>query len=80
MGALGLVVNGMILWNTLYMEEVMDHLRRSDVAIASEDLARLSPLGHDHINFLGRYNFLRTEQVARGELRPLNFGDTDEYP
>ena len=52
----------------------MDHLRRSDMAIASEDLARLSPLGHDHINFLG------TEQVARGELRPLNFGDTDEYP
>jgi hypothetical protein len=34
-------------------------------------LARLSPLGHEHINMLGRYAFILPEPVARGELRPL---------
>jgi hypothetical protein len=33
--------------------------------------ARLSPLGHDHINMLGRYAFTLPARVARGELRPL---------
>ena len=33
--------------------------------------ARLSPLGHEHINMLGRYSFSIPESVARGELRPL---------
>ena len=34
-------------------------------------LARLSPLGCEHINLLGRYAFSVPEQVRRGELRPL---------
>ena len=36
-----------------------------------EDVARLSPLGHEHVNMLGRYAFVLPEMVARGELRPL---------
>ncbi len=32
---------------------------------------RLSPLGHEHINLLGRYSLAVPESVARGELRPL---------
>ena len=34
-------------------------------------MARLSPLGFDHINMLGRYAFILPDLVARGELRPL---------
>jgi hypothetical protein len=34
-------------------------------------VARLSPLGFDHINMLGRYAVVLPEKVARGELRPL---------
>ena len=37
----------------------------------AEDVARLSPLGFDHINMLGRYAFILPDQIARGELRPL---------
>jgi hypothetical protein len=33
--------------------------------------ARLSPLGFDHINMLGRYAVILPDLVARGELRPL---------
>jgi hypothetical protein len=36
-----------------------------------EDVARLSPLGHEHINMLGRYAFSLPDKIARGELRPL---------
>ena len=39
--------------------------------VRPEDEARLSPLGHEHINLLGRYSFAVPESVARGELRPL---------
>ena len=34
-------------------------------------MARLSPLGFDHINMLGRYAFILPDGIARGELRPL---------
>ncbi|EPM99518.1 Tn5045 transposase [Pseudomonas syringae pv. actinidiae ICMP 19104] len=34
----------------------------------------MSPFGHEHINMLGRYSFSVPEDVARGELRPLNGG------
>lgn len=42
-----------------------------------EDLARLSPLIFEHINMLGRYSFAVSEEVARGELRPLRNPDDD---
>jgi len=34
-------------------------------------VARLSPLLHEHVNMLGRYDFTLPERVAAGELRPL---------
>ena len=36
-----------------------------------EDVARLSPLVHEHINMLGRYSFSVPDAVSRGELRPF---------
>ena len=73
LGALGLVVNVVVLWNTLYMDAVrLAHLRRRGVETVPEDLARLSPLGHENINFLGRYSFALSDSIAQGELRPLH--------
>lgn len=71
LGALGLVVNVIVLWNTLYMQAALDHLCATGAVIAADDIARLSPLGREHINFLGRYSFALAEPVLRGELRPL---------
>jgi len=34
-------------------------------------MARLSPLGFQHVNMLGPYSFDLPESLARGELRPL---------
>jgi TnpA family transposase len=71
LGALGLVVNVIVLWNTIYMDAVLNQLRTEGFDVRAEDVARLSPLGFDHINMLGRYAFILPDQVARGELRPL---------
>jgi TnpA family transposase len=71
LGALGLVVNAIVLWNTIYMEAALQQLRDEGVEVRDEDSARLSPLVHRHINFQGRYSFALTESVARGDLRPL---------
>jgi TnpA family transposase len=72
LGALGLVVNVVVLWNTLYMDAALAQLRRQGIEAKADDVARLSPLGHENINFLGRYSFALSESVARGELRPLH--------
>jgi len=71
LGALGLVVNAVILWNTIYMDAALAELRPEGVDVRDEDIARLSPLGHGHLNVLGRYAFTLPEFVARGEVRPL---------
>lgn len=71
LGTLGLVVNLVVLWNTIYMDAALDRLRAENFDVRPEDVARLSPLSFKHINMLGRYAFTLPETVARGELRPL---------
>jgi hypothetical protein len=68
---LGLVVNAIVLWNTLYMEAALNQLRAEGFEVKEEDVARLSPLLYKHINFQGRYSFALSESVAQGGLRPL---------
>ena len=77
LGALGLVVNAIVLWNTLYMETALEQVRTGGHLVHPDDVARLSPLLHRHINFQGRYAFVLAEAVARGEFRPLR--NPDEF-
>jgi TnpA family transposase len=74
-GALGLVVNAIVLWNTLDMEAALTQLRDEGAEVRDEDVARLSPLVYHHSNFQGRSSFALSEAVARGELRPLRDPD-----
>jgi TnpA family transposase len=69
--ALGLIVNTIVLWNTIYMDAALNQLRNQGFQVLDEDVARLSPLGHEHINMLGRYTFTLPDRIARGQLRPL---------
>jgi TnpA family transposase len=71
MGALGLVVNIIILWNTLYINAALEQLASQGYAIQTEDIARLSPLVFEHTNLLGRYAFSVSDSVVRGQLRSL---------
>ena len=52
LGALGLVVNMIVLWNTLYMNKTVEYLKTTNMEVRDEDLRRLTPLGFKHILFL----------------------------
>jgi TnpA family transposase len=71
LGALGLVVNLIVLWNTQYMNKAIEHLKTTGVDVREEDVKRLTPLGHEHIRLTGRYDFTLTANPETGGLRPL---------
>ena len=78
LGALGLVVNAIIVWNTRYIESALQVLRNRGHTIDNDDISRLSPLGHKHINIVGRYSFVLPEEVKDGQLRTLTYEETNK--
>jgi TnpA family transposase len=70
LGALGLVLNVVVLWNTVYIQKIVEELRAEGHHIRDEDIARISPLDFAHINFHGRYTFALPAEVTAGGLRP----------
>jgi len=71
LSALGLVVNAVVLWNTRYLQQALEQWQETEGIPNPDDVARLSPLLHDHVNVLGRYDFTLPENIAAGQLRPL---------
>jgi len=53
------------------MQAALTQLRANGDSVNDADVARLSPLLHEHINMMGRYSFSMPKAVAKGELRPL---------
>lgn len=49
------------------MERALDHLGSIGQPVLAADVARLSPLGHAHLNLLGRSTFALSEPIAQGE-------------
>ena len=68
LGALGLVLNAVVLWNTRYTDAALTQLREQRYPVLDADAARLSPVGDAHLNVHGRYVF--NPPTAEG-LRPL---------
>lgn len=68
-GALGLVLNALVLFNTRYMDAAVTQLRAEGFDVRDEDVARLSPFVRHHVNMLGRYSF-QLPDLPDG-LRPL---------
>ncbi|MBA9005695.1 Tn3 family transposase [Thermomonospora cellulosilytica] len=69
-GSLGLALNAVVWWNSLYLDAAVKQLRTDGFPATDEMCARLSPICYDHINFLGRYAFTRAELDAG--LRPFH--------
>jgi TnpA family transposase len=78
LSALGLAVNGCVLWNTWYMDRIVTALRNQGVPIQDADLARIWPLKAAHIRMVGRYQFTVPEEVAQGAFRPLRDPDASD--
>jgi hypothetical protein len=64
----GLVVNIIILWNTLYINAALDQLAGEGHPTEPEDIARMSPLVFEHIHLLGRYAFSVPDSVVRASF------------
>ncbi|WP_420594234.1 hypothetical protein [Deinococcus sp.] len=63
------------------MGVTLDELCSTGHPVLEADVARLTPLLHDHIHMLGKYDFTLPEAVAQGQLRPLrNPASLEDYP
>ena len=74
LGALGLIVNTIILYNTIYTQRALDHIAATTGSQPrDEDIERLSPLGSDHTTLTGRYRVLLPAALHdRRAYRSLN--------
>jgi TnpA family transposase len=75
LGALGIVLNCIVLWNTVYIDAALRQLRIQGYPLRDEDVARLSPFMRKHINVTGKYSFT-TPDLPDGATRQLRDPDT----
>lgn len=75
LGALGLVLNAITLWNTVYLDTAVTELRAQGYPVLAADLARLSPYVRGHLNVHGHYTFALPD--LGGRRRPLRDPDTE---
>jgi hypothetical protein len=54
---LGIVLNCVVLWNTVYIDAALRQLQAQGYPAKDEDVARLSPFMRKHINVHGKYSF-----------------------
>jgi TnpA family transposase len=76
LGALGLVLNCVVLWNTRYLDAALAQLRAASYPVRNEDVARLSPFIRQHVNMHGRYSFYLPDLA--GGLRALRDPDSTD--
>lgn len=69
--ALNILINAISVWNTVYLGKATDLLRSKGV-LREDLLKHISPLGWEHINFLGEYRFDSRGITTLESLRPLN--------
>jgi Tn3 transposase DDE domain len=67
--SLGIMINVIVLWQTVYIQAALDHLTANGYPIDPADVARLTPLGHPTINLDDRYR--TTNRPPATGLRPL---------
>ena len=75
---LNLVTNAVVVWNTVYIWEAIEQLKREGRQIDEEDMKHLSPARYEHINVYGRYFFPVREEMSRKGLRSLRKPGEDD--
>jgi hypothetical protein len=65
-------------WNTVYLTEATQILRKRGEEISEKTVAHIAPLGWEHINLTGNYHF--APQVGRSldNLRPLRLQEQEK--
>lgn len=68
---LNLVTAAIVLWNTVYIEKAVEHLKEQGEEINEELLQHLSPLGWEHIHLTGDYVWEDRIKLKKREFRSL---------
>jgi TnpA family transposase len=76
LSALGLILNCVVLWNSIYLDRALEQLRAQDYPVRDEDAARLSAFMRRHIRLDGHYAFHLPD--FGGRHRPLRDPDAPE--
>ena len=74
LGTLGLVLNCVVLWTTVYLDAAVRQLRAQGYPVLEEDMARLSPFVSRHLGVHGTYSFVLPD-LAPGAIRDLRNPD-----
>jgi hypothetical protein len=75
LGVLGLVLNCVTLWTTVYLDAAVRQLKAQGYLVREEDMARLSPFVNTHLGVHGTYSFVLPD-LAPGAIRELRDPDT----
>ena len=80
LGVLGLVLNAVVLWTTVYLNAALEQLKAQGYPVRDEDAARLSPFVRKHLGVHGTYSFAipDLEPGAIRELRDPDAPDEEE--
>lgn len=68
---LNLMTNAVITWNTVYMQAVIDQLKREGDQINEDDLRHISPARYEHINLYGKFSSNDDQDFGTDKRRPL---------
>lgn len=68
--ALNILINAISVWNTVYLTKATE-FKKAQGGLQEDLLHHISPLGWEHINFLGEYSFDLSQPSDLHTLRPL---------
>ena len=77
LGALGLVLNCVVLWTTVCLDAAVRQLRARGYPVREEDMARLSRFVNTHLGVHGTYSFTLPD-LAPGAIRDLRDPDATD--
>ncbi|MGL4912203.1 MAG: Tn3 family transposase [Romboutsia sp.] len=69
---LNILLSALIIWNSRYLEKVYKEIK-NEPWFDEDEFKRVSPLGTQHVNFLGRYIFEESNISTTDGLRELYF-------
>ena len=69
--SLNLITNIVLVWNTVYQQEIIKQLHQEGYSIDENDFELISPAPFEHINRLGKYSFATNPILEPNGLRPL---------
>ena len=69
--SMSVLTNIVLVWNTIYIQEIIKELKNEGYEINEDDFEHISPAPFEHINRLGKYNFKDEIKLEENGLRAL---------